>query len=59
MSFLISNAQSVIGEDMEPPPELDKIFLTNSRLEDIRFNLFPSSHSFQNKKGKYEKEEDR
>ena len=50
MGFLVSDAQGIIGGDIKPPPKPVKILLTNSRLEDIRFNLFPRSHSFQNKK---------
>ena len=50
MGFFVSDAQGIIGGDMKPPPKPLKILLTNSRLEDIRFNLFPRSHSFQNRK---------
>ena len=50
MGFLVSDAQGIIGGDMKPSPKPVKILLTNSRLEDIIFNLFSRSHSFQNKK---------
>ena len=52
MSFFISDAQGIVGGDVKPPPELDKIFLSNSRLEDIRFNLFPKGHSIQNRRNR-------
>ena len=46
MSFLISNAQGIIGGNVKPSPEPLEIFLANSKLEDIRFYLFSRGHSF-------------
>ena len=56
MSFLISNAQGVIGGDVKPPPEPLEILLANPRLEDIGFHLLSRGHSFY-KQRKRKKEE--
>ena len=57
MSFLISNAQGIIGGDAKPSPEPLEILLANSRLKDIEFYLFSRGHSFHKQTKMVEEEE--